>query len=143
MKTKLTKKGVNKKLLVIGILLVSLIGFIFIVSALSDNEISNLQQELSSLEQNLTNSGYGWLIDYNISYPSVEVYGENSNDLLASFDSLTSNFTKRQIFLTNLSDNESNNVFDLKSMGNVGRIRGDILLKKMRIDKIKEMLKNG
>jgi hypothetical protein len=65
-KMKKRKNNFNQKLMLIGIVGLSLIlitSFIFIVSALSDNEKSALQNELSQLESNLTSQGYSWLID--------------------------------------------------------------------------------
>jgi len=57
-----------KKLLLIGIALlsvISLISFIFLVSALTDDDKSALQDELDNLAQSLNDNGYSWLVDYN------------------------------------------------------------------------------
>ena len=124
--------------IILTLTFILLIGVMVFVSALSDDNKTALQDELSQLESNLTSQGYGWLIDYNITYPQVNVYRENSNDLLAQFPTITSG--KYQIFLTNLSENESYSTFDLKSIGDVRRINCDILLKKMRIDELKKVI---
>lgn len=45
--------------LLIGIILISIISMVFLISALSDKEI--LQNELNILEQDLSAKGYSWL----------------------------------------------------------------------------------
>ncbi|MBU3913343.1 MAG: hypothetical protein KKE50_04580 [Nanoarchaeota archaeon] len=135
---------INLKLLLVGILLISLIGFIFAVSALTSDDKTALQNELNNLTLKLSSQGYDWLVDKTIDYNSindsskVEVYRENGNDSLAVFDNLNGEMNK--ILLTNLGDNESYDVFDLKSVGDVGRINGNILLMKKRIDEIRGVL---
>ncbi|MBI5803880.1 hypothetical protein HY450_01410, partial [Candidatus Pacearchaeota archaeon] len=110
-KNKLNKKGTNRKLLLIGILL--LVTLISVISALTDDETQAFQDELSRLELDLTNNGYDWLINYSVSYPKIEVYRKNDSNLLATFDEISGEgFYK--IFLTNLSDNESLDTFDLR-----------------------------
>src|SRR4030042_5139379 len=92
------KKGGNKrgsKLMLIGIGLILLAGLIVIVSALTDADKARLQNELNSLEANLTNSGFDWLVNYSIDYNSINdtskinVYEKDSNVLLASFDNIS------------------------------------------------------
>ena len=68
--------GVGKwgrtSLLLIGIILISIILLIIVVSALTDDERISLQFELNSLSGNLTDSGYGWLINQSINYTDTE-----------------------------------------------------------------------
>lgn len=134
MKNKKQKKS-NNKLLLIGIVLISLIGFVVLVSALTDSERISSQAELDNLTSQLNENNYSWLVDYNVSYPSVNVYRENSNELLATFNNVFStysnnnSFKKYQIFLTNLSENESQNV------------PVDIMKMKIKLDEIREKLK--
>ena len=118
------RKGVSKLLIFLAgaILILSFIGFAI---ALSDDERTTLQGELNSLESDLSLGGYNWLVNYSVSYPSVQVFRENSNESLATFQDVFSSyasnnsFNKYQIFLTNLSENESYSTFDLRSAGDV------------------------
>ena len=120
------------------------IGLLFLVGVFMVGVAGGSQDELAQLEDDLISSGYEWLINYSLDYPSVEVYRENSNELLAQFPAITGNdFSKYQIFLTNLSDGESYSVFDLRSFGDVEKIPSEIYEKKMRIDEIRKELKNG
>jgi hypothetical protein len=152
----------NHKLISIGILgivLISLIGLIALAVADTTPSREDLQNELNNLSANLSNSGYDWLINYSVNYPQVIVYRQGDNQSIAMFDNLTSNFTKHQIFLTNLSDNESLDVFDLKSIcdstimgsdGNISKgscqgvdgVPHDVYLMKQRIDEIRRELNN-
>jgi len=50
--------------LLIGIILISIISMVFLISALSDKEI--LQNELNILEQDLSAKGYDWLSNFMI-----------------------------------------------------------------------------
>jgi len=144
MKNKKEMKKRGSKLMLIGILGIFLISLIYLVIADTTPSKEDLQNELTSLENNLTSSGYNWLVDYNITYPQVNVYRENSNDLLAQVLSITGNgFNKYQIFLTGLGDNESYETFDLRSVGNVDNLSRDILMKKLRIDELKQVIENG
>ncbi|MDP3026802.1 MAG: hypothetical protein Q8N63_03770, partial [Nanoarchaeota archaeon] len=83
------------------------------------NELSALEDELDNLTSELINNNYEWLVNYDIEYPFVSVFRENSNLLLAEFRDILggSSFNKYQIFLTNLNENESLDVFDLRSFG--------------------------
>ncbi|MCX6748858.1 MAG: hypothetical protein NT076_04605, partial [Candidatus Pacearchaeota archaeon] len=105
---------VGNNIIVILILLTSLI---ILVSALTPKE------ELSQLENELTNSGYSWLINYSLNnfteqVSKVIVIRENDDIPLAIFDNITQSGWYK-IFLTNLDDNETQDVFDLKVLGNV------------------------
>ena len=87
-KKKKRKRG-NRNLLLIGSLLISLIGFMILVSALTDDERQSLQSELDSLSAELGGEGLGWLVNYNISYLNVEVYREGDDEVLAVFENIT------------------------------------------------------
>ena len=132
MKNKLDKKGADRKLLLIGI-------------AIALVEIVNSQQgELEGLIGELESEGYSWLVDYNVSYPFIEVYEYNSSRLITSFPEISSE-GEYKIFLTNLSEeqNYSQDVFDLRVKnldGSSEKIPFEILQKKMRIDEIREIL---
>ncbi|MEK6936107.1 MAG: hypothetical protein AABW67_04920 [Nanoarchaeota archaeon] len=148
MKYKLNKKEINVKLkLVLAIALISIIAIslITLAVALTDEDRASLQSELDNLSSQLSDSGYSWLTDYSINYPSVEVYREGGNESIANFESI-SNEGWYKIYLTNLSENETQDVFDLKS-GKYEKISYEIIQKKIRIDEIRkilnEVLKNG
>ncbi len=57
---------IRGKFLLIGISLVLLFGFIFIVSALTDNEKQALQNELNTFAFSLSDAGYGWLVSHSL-----------------------------------------------------------------------------
>jgi len=140
---KSTKKEARtrNKILLIGIVLFFIISLIFLVSALTDDEKVSLQAELDNLTSYLNDNNYGWLVDYNLSYSSIEVYRENSDEVIAVFENiLEENWYK--IYLTNLGENESYSTFDLRSVGDIEKINYDILQKKMRIDEIRKELNN-
>jgi len=63
---KVMRKREANKLMLIGISLILLIGFIFIVSALTSEDKTALQSELDNLTQSLNDNGYSWLVDYNL-----------------------------------------------------------------------------
>ena len=64
-----SKKGeIKKQVVLIGLLLISIILLIIVVSALTDDERAGLQNELNSLQENLTDSGYSWLVNYSVNY---------------------------------------------------------------------------
>ena len=122
----------KNNLIIIGILAtgILLFSFVFIVSALSSEE----QEELSQLEENLTEEGYSWLINYSIDYPEIIVYEINGEEEIARFENISlENWHK--IFLTKLNGTQDS--FDLK----VGKIPEEILLKKLRIDRIREEMR--
>ena len=58
------KRG-KTSLLLIVIILISIIILIIVVSALIDDERASLQNELNSLQENLSDSGYSWLVNQN------------------------------------------------------------------------------
>jgi len=97
----------NKVSIVLAFLL---IGFAFLVVAESQGD---LEAELVQLEGELGELGYNWLVDYNISYPSIEVYREGDNKSVAVFENVGSEGWYK-IYLSNLSANESLDTFDLR-----------------------------
>ena len=103
---KRNKKKENRKKGLIGVVLLFLIGIVTLVGF-----VNSQQGELDELIGELNEEGYGWLVDYNVTYPFIEVYRQNDSNLLATFDNIING--KYQIFLTNLSENESQDVFDL------------------------------
>jgi len=120
-------------LLIIGIISLSIIfiGFIVFVKASASQDQSqnqSLQDELNSLEQNLSDSGYSWLTNYTL-LPSeqgvsqIGVYRPDSNIEIARFTNVTTAGYYR-ILLTNLSDNESYDGFDLKVIGSPSSVVG-------------------
>jgi hypothetical protein len=102
--------GKKIRLISLAVILLILMGVIFLVSALTPEE------ELNQLEQELIDSGYEWLINYSVDYPSIEVYKENSDELVTTFENiLEENWYK--VYLDNLEETED--VFDLKIKGAV------------------------
>src|SRR3989344_1640003 len=98
----------NLKLVLFGIMLVvGLFGFAFA-------QQNPLDGELEQLEQELNDAGYSWLTDYNLSYPTIEVYRQNDSNLLATFDEISGEGLYK-IFLTNLVGEQD--VFDLRIIG--------------------------
>ena len=81
------KKGANEVLL-IGIILITLL-LVNIQGVVGESGNETLQQELDNLTQYLTSQGYDWLINYSINYPEVEVYRENSDELIAVIDNIS------------------------------------------------------
>src|SRR3989344_8880306 len=111
------KKRENKKKRLIGIsvILLAIIGLVGFVFA---QQNQSLEVELNNLTKYLDDSNYGWLVDYNVSYPYIEVYEYNSSRLITSFPEISSEGLYK-IFLTNLSEDEnySQDVFDLRVKG--------------------------
>ena len=83
------KSSINKLLILIAGAVLSLI-FITLVIAETTQSQEDLQTELDGLVGELGVAGYDWLIDYNISYPSVEVFREGDNVSLAVFENINS-----------------------------------------------------
>ena len=136
---KRNKKKENRKRGLIGVVLLFLIGVVILVSL-----VNSQQGELEELIGELESEGYSWLVDYNVSYPYIEVYEFNQSRLIATFPSISEGLYK--ILLTNLSseENESQDVFDLRVKGgSLEKIPFEILQKKRRIDEIRKELKGG
>jgi len=115
MKNKKSAKT-GRKSRIIGIILIviaSLIGLVVIVPALTSDEKTSLQSELDNLTSELDSGGYSWLANYSINYPSIEVYTKNSVEVIAKFENIIKE-NWYTVYLTNLSENESYDVFDLK-----------------------------
>ena len=96
MKNKLDKRG-KMRFLLIGIAIALAIAIIGVVNS--------QQGELDSLISDLESEGYSWLVDYNVSYPFIEVYEFNSSRLITSFPPIYEGLYK--IFLTNLSESKN------------------------------------
>ena len=99
----------NKKLIFgifVFILIIVTLGF-----AIAD--ISDLGNELVQLEGELAGSNYSWLVNYSVSYPSVEVYEKDSDNLIMTFDISVDKEYKK--FLTGW--NKTQDVFDLRVLG--------------------------
>src|SRR3989338_6674827 len=129
---------INMKLIIVILIVVSisLIGFVFA------QQNQTLEDELAQLENELSSQGYSWLVDYNVTYPYIEVYEFNKTEKIAEFPQISAGLYK--IFLTNLSseENYSQDVFDLRVKGgSLEKIPFEILQKKRRIDEIREELK--
>ncbi|MFH1607080.1 MAG: hypothetical protein ABIC91_07055, partial [Nanoarchaeota archaeon] len=103
------KKAVARKVAVLSLLI--LIGFIFLIIA---DFVFAGQDEISQLEQELVDAGYDWLVDYNVNYPIVEVYTQDSDELITTFNNVSEeNWYK--VYLTEM--NGTFDVFDLKVVG--------------------------
>jgi parallel beta-helix repeat protein len=77
--------------------------------AQSSSNNGNLEEELLILQNDLESAGYGWLIDYDINYPQVEVYEAYGNEILMTFDISSDGEYKK--YLTSLSGEQD--TFDL------------------------------
>jgi|SRR3989344_5954494 len=122
-------------LVVLGILLVTAVAFA--------QQNQTLEDELAQLEQEISDAGYSWLTDYNLTYPFIEVYEFNKTEKIAEFPEISQGLYK--IYLMNLSENEnySQDVFDLRVVnldGNSEKIPFEVLQKKIRLDKIRKEL---
>src|SRR3989344_3148883 len=107
-----------EKIIIAGVILLIIFSLAVLVKALTDEETQTLQDELNNLTQYLNDNNYGWLTDYNVSYPFIEVYEFNQARLIATFPQISSEGLYK-IFLTNLSseENYSQDVFDLRVKG--------------------------
>ena len=97
----------NKNLL-FGLLILGIIGIGFM------GGVGGVEDELTQLEQELIDAGFDWLVDYDASYPSVEVYEKDFDIKIADFGKISED-KKYQIFLSNL--NGSQDIFDLRVVG--------------------------
>src|SRR3989344_2716835 len=89
--------GSMSAMIIIVIFLLAIMGF-------SSSSVSSAD-EATLLEQELIDAGYGWLVNYNLSYPSVDVYEKDGNELIASFEPIKED-GKYRILLTNLTGGE-------------------------------------
>src|SRR3989344_4344909 len=101
--------GSMSAMIIIVIFLLAIMGF-------SSSSVSSAD-EATLLEQELIDAGYGWLVNYNLSYPSVDVYEKDGNELIASFEPIKED-GKYRILLTNLVGEQAS--FDLKVKGSEG-----------------------
>ena len=119
-------KNVRRGLILAGALLVIITGFFALTIALSP------QDELAQLENELTSSGYSWLVDYSVepSSANIEVYEKDGNVSIATFENVNED-KKYKVFLTNLVGEQD--VFDLL-------IPYEIMQRKARLDEIRKEL---
>src|SRR3989344_957875 len=76
-----------------------------------------VEEELARLSQEITDAGYGWLVNYTGDvFPKIEVYEKDGEEKIADFGEISSD-NKYRILLTNLG-NRTQDVFDLKVKGN-------------------------
>lgn len=137
-RSKLKDNNAVRKIIISGVVLLGILSLVILVSALTDNEKASLQSELNNLTFELNNSDYSWLVNYNLTYPYVSVFRENGNDEIGRFESIA-NENGYKVYLTNLSENESYDIFDLKT-GKREKISYKIIQKKIRIDEIRKEL---
>ena len=121
-RNKLNPKGIILKGVNILIILAIVLAIAVLVVAQTDEE---LEAEKALLEQELIDANYSWLIDYpvdeNLDVASIEIYTEDGNKTIAVMENITSEGWYKT-YLTNLPDNESYDVFDLRIIGNVHRL---------------------
>ena len=86
------------------------VGLVFTLTFVKLPDVKSQQDELSQLEQELNSAGFGWLIDYEVDYPRIEIYEVNGSEVIASFDNLVYN-RYNKVYLTNLVGEQD--VFDL------------------------------
>jgi len=125
---------INKRILLIGLSLILIISLAIIISALTDDERASLQSELDSLENELSNNGYNWLINQSIDYNSInessqtaniEVFRKNGNETIAVIENITT-ADYYKTYLSGLGENETSDTFDLKvsQVSGLGRDMG-------------------
>ena len=142
MKNKM-KNTIGKKFLLIGMLAIAL-AIAGVVVGVGGTE------EILQLEQELVDSGYEWLINYSINYPSVEVYvgggappqvpSEEGNEMIALFENVSGEGWYK-VYLSNLGENVSEDVFDLRVEGM--NVPYGVFQKKMRVDEIRRLVEDG
>src|SRR3989339_168510 len=103
----------RNKLLILTLVALTIIGVV-----IAQNQ--SLEEELASLEDELVNAGFDWLvnatIDENLDTSTIEVFTQNGNETLAVFENIQEEkFYK--IYLTEL--NGTQDVFDLRINGSV------------------------
>ncbi|MDP2925066.1 MAG: LamG-like jellyroll fold domain-containing protein, partial [Nanoarchaeota archaeon] len=118
----INKKKKRSKAFIIGILLFLLL--IVLAVRVYSQSSEDLQSELNLLESELSNQGYSWLVNYSVDYnsinessASISVFRQDSNEEITRFENITSE-NWHKIYLTNLSENESRDVFDLRVANN-------------------------
>src|SRR3989339_351237 len=113
MKYKKVLVDMKNKLLILTLVALTIIGVV-----IAQNQ--SLEEELASLEEELVNAGFDWLvnatIDENLDTSTIEVFTQNGNETLAVFENIQEEkFYK--IYLTEL--NGTQDVFDLRINGSV------------------------
>src|SRR3989339_390022 len=103
----------RNKLLILTLVALTIIGVV-----IAQNQ--SLEEELASIEEELVNAGFDWLvnatIDENLDSSTIEVFTQNGNETLAVFEKINEEkFYK--IYLTEL--NGTQDVFDLRINGSV------------------------
>ena len=79
----------------------------------------SLQGELNNLTSELSSQGYDWLINYSVDESvDIEVYRENDGEEIVRFVDISSEDWYK-IYLTELGENESYDVFDLNNLKEV------------------------
>jgi hypothetical protein len=102
------KKGIGK-IAIFGILLISIISLVLLVSALTP------QEEILKLEQEIFSAGFDWLVDYNLDIPSIEVYNENFDEVIGEFNVSSSEISEYKIYPAY----DNSDVYDLKFSGDI------------------------
>src|SRR3989339_467182 len=113
MKYKKVLVDMKNKLLILTLVALTIIGVV-----IAQNQ--SLEEELASLEEELVNAGFDWLvnatIDENLDTSTIEVFTQNGNETLAVFENIQEEkFYK--IYLTEL--NGTQDVFDLRINGSI------------------------
>lgn len=110
----------NIMLIIIGV--IGILGFVGVVIAqggggLDDGvlEERSLENDLANLSGVLVDSGYDWLVNYSVDYPSanIEVYLENGEEVIAVISNISWEGWYKT-YLTELNETESHSTFDLK-----------------------------
>ncbi len=127
MRDKLNKNG-KMRLMVLGI------GIAIALAIAVMSVVGSQQGELEQLESELIDEGFGWLVNYSVYYPYIEVYENNQSRLIATFPEINEEGLYK-IFLTNLSSDENYSQ-------DVSEIPKEVMQKKVRIDEIKKEMKN-
>ena len=64
-RSKLKNNNAVRKIIISGVVLLVVLSFIILVSALTFDERAVLESELDNLNAELNNQGYSWLINHN------------------------------------------------------------------------------
>jgi len=110
----------EQKNFIIGIILIISIIFLITLSVMAQGEGNeSLQGELNNLTSELSSQGYDWLINYSVDESvDIEVYRENDGEEIVRFVDISSEDWYK-IYLTELGENESYDVFDLNNLKEV------------------------
>lgn len=110
----------EQKNFIIGIILIISIIFLITLSVMAQGEGNeSLQGELNNLTSELSSQGYDWLINYSVDESvDIEVYRENDGEEIVRFVDISSEDWYK-VYLTELGENESYDVFDLNNLKEV------------------------